>query len=349
MKNNNKSVAFVAGITGQDGAHLADLLLRKGYEVYGGFRRGGFNKMWRLDFLGIKDKVNFVEFQLDEPQRIIDIFKKIQPDEIYNLAGESFVADSFNYPNHTMEINAAGVVNLLEAVRLICPKSKIFTASSAEVFGYASESGGLTEESIRKPCNPYAISKLTADNFVRLYREKYGLFACSGILFNHEGPLRSRHFVTRKITFNMVRMKMGDLKNFELGGLSASRDWGSARDYVCAMKLMLEADAPEDFVISSGKLTSVRQFLEISAKSVGFDPVFEGSNEQEVCFDKSSGILLAKVSPKYYRPFDTPPMLGDSYLIKKRLGWQAKDTVANIVGSMVEADLFRRKEGLTDV
>ena len=349
MKNNNKPIAFVAGVTGQDGAHLADLLLKNGYEVYGGFRRGSLNKMWRLDFLQIADKLNLVEFRLDEPQHIIDILKKTQPDEIYNLAGESFVADSFGYPCHTMEINAFGVINFLEAVRLVCPKSKTFFASSAEVFGYASERGGLNEESTRMPCNPYAISKLTADNFIRLYREKFGLFACSGILFNHEGPLRSRHFVTRKITYNMVRMKMGDKRHFELGNLSASRDWGSAEDYVGAMKLMLEADIPVDFVISTGKLTTVRQFLEIAAKSVGFDPVFEGSDEQEVCIDKSSGILLVKVSPKYYRPFDTPPMLGDSSLIQKKLGWQAKDTVANIVKSMVDADLDRRKKGITDV
>jgi GDPmannose 4,6-dehydratase len=349
MKKNNKSIAFIAGITGQDGAHLADLLLKNGYEVYGGFRPVSLNKMWRLDFLGITKKIQLVEFQLDEPQHIIDILKKIQPDEIYNVAGESFVADSFDYPSNTIEINTIGVVNILEAVRLVSPRSKIFFASSAEVFGYAIEDEGLNEQSIRKPCNPYAISKLTADNFVRLYREKYGLFACSGILFNHEGPLRSRHFVTRKITYNMVRMKKSDQRHFELGNLSASRDWGSAEDYVGAMKLMLEADTPVDFVISTGKLTTVRQFLEIAAKSVGFDPVFEGSDEQEVCIDKSSGILLVKVSPKYYRPFDTPPMLGDSSLIGKKLGWQAKDTVSNIVKSMVDADLDRRKKGITDV
>lgn len=349
MKKNNKPIAFIAGITGQDGAHLADLLLKKGYEVYGGFRRGSLNKMWRLDFLQITNKLNLVEFRLDEPQHIINILKKLQPDEIYNLAGESFVADSFDYPCHTMEINTFGVINFLEAIRLVCPKSKTFFASSSEVFGYATEDEGLNEQSIRKPCNPYAISKLTADNFVRLYREKYGLFVCSGILFNHEGPLRSRHFVTRKITYNMVRMKTSDQRHFELGNLNASRDWGSAEDYVGAMKLMLEADTPVDFVISTGKLTTVREFLEISAKAVGFDPIFEGSDEHEVCIDKSSGILLAKVSPKYYRPFDTPSMLGDSSLIQKKLDWNVTKTVSEIVKSMVDADLDRRKKGITDV
>jgi len=349
MKNNKKSIAFITGVTGQDGAHLADLLLKKGYEVYGGFRRVGLNKMWRLDFLGITAQIKLVEFQLDEPQHIIDLFKKIQPDEIYNLAGESFVADSFDYPCHTMEINAHGVVNILEAARLVSPRSRMFFASSSEVFGYAAKNGGLNEQSTRKPSNPYAISKLTADNFVRLYREKYGMFACSGILFNHEGPLRSRHFITRKITYNMARLKLDDQKHFELGNLSSARDWGSAVDYVNAMKIMLEVDNPSDFVISTGELTTVRQVLEIAASFVGFDPIFEGSDENEVCIDKSSGRVLAKVSSKYYRPFDTAPMLGDSSLIQKLLGWHAQQGVTSMIESMVAADLYRRKQGMTDV
>jgi len=307
------------------------------------------HKMWRTDFLGITAQIKLVEFQLNEPQVIIDLLKRIQPDEIYNLAGESFVADSFHYPYHTMEMNANGVINILEAARIVSPRSKIFFASSSEVFGYTAKNGGLNEQSERNPCNPYAISKLTADNFVRLYREKYGMFACSGILFNHEGPLRSRHFVTRKITYNMVKLKLNDQKYFELGSFSSARDWGSAVEYVNAMKLMLEVDNPSDFVISTGELTTVRQVLDIAANSVGFDPVFEGSDEHEVCIDKLSGRLLAKVSPKYYRPFDTAPMLGNSSLIQKLLGWNAQQDFGGVIESMVAADLYRRKQGITDV
>ncbi len=348
MKNNNKT-AFITGVTGQDGAHLADLLLKKGYEVYGGFRRGGLNKMWRLDFLGITDQIRLVEFQLSESQRIINLFKKIQPKEIYNLAGESFVADSFDYPCHTMQINAHGVINVLEAARLVSPNSKLFFASSSEVFGYTKENKGHNEQSARRPCNPYGISKLTADNFVKLYREKYDMFACSGILFNHEGPLRSRFFVTRKITYNMAKLKLEDGKHFELGNLSSSRDWGSAIDYVNAMKLMLEADNPRDFVISTGRLTTVRKVLEVAARSVGFDPVMEGNDENEICVDKSSGRILAKVSPKYYRPFDTSSMLGDPSMIKKILGWQAQQKLNTMIELMVETDLNRREKGVIDV
>ena len=349
MKNNKKSIAFIVGVTGQDGAHLADLLLKKGYEVYGGFRYGGLNKMWRLDFLGITDQLKLVEFQLNEPQHIIDLFKKIQPDEIYNLAGESFVADSFDSPCHTLEINAHGVVNILEAARLVSPKSRMFFASSSEVFGYAAKNGGLNEQSARIPCNPYAISKLTADNFVRLYREKYDMFACSGILFNHEGPLRSRHFVTRKITYNMIRLKLDAGKCFKLGGFDSARDWGSAADYVSAMWMMLKSSNPSDFVISTGKLTTVRQVLRMAANSAGFDPMFEGSGEYEICIDKTSGRILSKVSPKYYRPFDTAPMIGDSSLIRKSLGWHKQQSVEDMIESMVTADFRRRKQGAIDV
>lgn len=347
--NNKKLTAFIIGVTGQDGAHLADLLLNKGYEVYGGFRRSGVNKLWRTDFLGITPKIKLVEFQLNEPQHIINLFKKIQPDEVYNLAGESFVADSFDYPCHTMEVNAHGVINILEAVKIASPESKIFFASSSEVFGYAAKHGYLNEQSRRRPKNPYAISKLTADNFVRLYREQYNMFVCSGILFNHEGPLRSRHFVTRKITYNMVKLKLDGGSYFELGNFSSARDWGAAVDYVQAMKGMLDADTPNDFVISTGKLTTIKRILEIAACSVGFDPVFEGLNESELCIDKSSGRVLTKVSSRYYRPFDTAPMIGNSSLIQKQIGWSPQQSVVNMIESMVEADYTRRKQGMIDV
>jgi GDPmannose 4,6-dehydratase len=348
-KNKNSPIAFIAGVTGQDGANLAHLLLTNGYTVYGGYRRGGLNKLWRLNFLGITDQINLIEFHLQESKQIFEIFQKIQPDEIYNLAGESFVADSFNYPHHTMEINSDGVVNILDAAKLVCPNAKLFFASSSEIFGSSKKNEALNENSERSPCNPYGVSKLSAENFVRLYREKYGLFACSGILFSHEGPLRSRHFVTRKITFNLVRLKSDNEKYFELGSVNSARDWGSSIDYAHAMHSMIKADSPKDFVISSGQLTSVRQFFEISAKEIGFDPVLEGSKNNEVFIDKPSGRILAKVSPKYLRAFDTIPLLGNSNLIKENLGWFPTQGINDIVKSMVEADILRRKRGMIDI
>lgn len=341
---------MILGVSGQDGAHLADYLLKNGYQVFGGYRRSGINKLWRLNFLKILNKINLVEFDLREPQHLIDLFKKIQPHEIYNLAGDSFVADSFDHPFRTMDTNVNGALNILEAARLVTPKSKIFFASSSEVFGNSKNNLGHNEQSLKFPCNPYGISKLTADNFVRLYREKYDIYSCSGILFNHEGPLRSRHFVTRKITYNFARLKLeNNSSHFELGNFNSSRDWGSAEDYVQAMNSMLTSKVPNDFVISTGKLTSVRQLLIIAANCVGFDPFFEGSDQNEICFDKTSGRVLAKVSFKYFRPFDTEPMYGDSSLIKNKLGWKPSQRISDIIESMVSSDLYRRKQGMIDV
>ena len=340
----SKPTAFIAGISGQDGAHLADLLLKSGYKVYGGFRNGA-NKMWRVDYLGITDKIDFVEFHLENYQHIIDLFKKIQPDEIYNLAGESFVTNSFHCPNHTIEINTQGTVNILEAVKLASPNSKIFIASSSEIFGQNIKGNFVNEKSAKNPVNPYAISKLSADYFVKLYREQYGLFVCSGILFNHEGPLRGQNFVTKKITHNIARIKLGDQEGFELGNFSSARDWGAAVDYVKAMHLMLQSDQPNDYIIATGKLTEVRQVIEMAANFVGFDPVFDGDGDKEICIDKKSGNILASISSDYYRLFDTVPIIGDATLIKEALGWSPEQTVEQMIHGMVEADLYWREQG----
>jgi GDPmannose 4,6-dehydratase len=341
----SKSSAFIAGINGQDGAHLADHLLKLGYKVYGGSRTEE-SKMWRLDCLGIKDRIDFVEFHLEDYQNIADLFKNIQPNEIYNLAGESFVSNSFLYPNHTMKINTQGTVNILEAAKISSPYSKIFIASSSEIFGQNKKGDLLNEKSAKKPANPYAISKLSADYFVKLYRDHYGLFACSGILFNHEGPLRSRQFVTRKITHNIARIKLGEQEGFELGNFSSARDWGAAVDFVKAMHLMLQSDQPNDYVIATGKLTEIRQVIEIAANFVGLDPVFDGYGDKEICIDKKSGSILASVSPDYYRPFDTVPIIGDATLINKALGWSPDQNVEQVIHSMVKADLCRGEKGL---
>lgn len=344
-----QKVAFVTGVTGQDGAHLAAHLLRDGWRVYGGFRRGSSNKTWRMEALGIAKQVELVECQLSEPQHMVEIFQTIRPDHVYNLAGESFVADSFKYPGVTLEVNTHGTLNILDAARLVSPESRLFFASSSEVFGRGGVIGACNESTPCHPSNPYGISKLAAQNFVSLYRESYGLFACSGILFNHEGPLRGREFVTRKISFNIARLKVQGGPPIELGDMNAARDWGGADDYVKAMRAMLEHDKPKDMVIASGALTTVREFLRMAAVEAGFDPVFEGEGIEEVCMDRKSGMRLAEVSERYFRPHDTPPMVGDPSLIESETGWRRKVGLEQMVAEMIYADINRWKKGMTNV
>ncbi len=345
----NAKVAFVTGVTGQDGAHIASRLLDDGWKVYGGFRRGSSKKTWRMDFLGITKRVQLVEYQLSEPQNLIEILKDIQPTEIYNLAGESFVADSFKYPGVTLEANTRGVLNMLEAMRIVSPDARLFCASSSEVFGHTNNSVPLDENSECRPSNPYGISKLAAQHFVRLYRERYGLYTCSGVLFNHESPLRGREYVTRKITFNIARMKVEGGPPIELGDLSAVRDWGAAADYVTAMRAMLALGKPQDLVVATGRLTTVRDFLKIAALAAGFEPSFIGEGTDERCIDKKTGMPLAVVSKKYFRAHDTRITVGNPTRIKSLTGWAGSRPLEKIVEEMVSVDIDRWKEGITNV
>jgi GDPmannose 4,6-dehydratase len=345
----NKKRVLITGITGQDGAYLANHLLRDGYKVYGGFRRGSSNKTWRLDHLGITSKVQLVECQINELQNLIEIFKDAQPDEVYHLAGESFVADSFKHPGVTLEANVHGVLNILETIRLIKPDTRLFCASSSEVFGQNKNSEALNEASVTRPKNPYGISKLAALHLVRLYREQHGLPVCSGILFNHESPLRSRSFVPRKITYNLARLKKEGGLPVDLGDLNASRDWGAAEDYTAAMRLMLGLENLEDLVIASGRLTTVRDFFGLAAKVCGFDPVFEGSGVEEFCVDKKSGLKLAQVSKKYFRPHDTHIGKGDPTRVKTLTGWEGTRNLETLVEEMARADIDRWNKGMTNV
>jgi GDPmannose 4,6-dehydratase len=344
-------VAFVTGVTGQDGAHLAHRLLEDGWTVYGGFRRGSSNKTWRMDYLGITKRLKLVECQLGELQNLIQILQQVQPTEIYNLAGESFVADSFKYPGVNVEINTLGVLNILEAVKLACPGARLFCASTSEIFGHGGGNGNglLNEASECRPVNPYGISRQAAQNFVRLYRERHKLFACSGILFNHEGPLRGREYVTRKIAFNMARLKVSGGKPVELGNLDASRDWGAADDYVMAMRAMLALEKPEDLVVATGRLTTVREALRLAAVAAGYSPVFEHAGMNEICLDKNTGMMLARVSEKYFRPHDTPSMAGDASRLRSLTGWPGSRSFENLIGEMVAADIDRWKAGITNV
>ena len=346
---NMDKVAFITGVTGQDGAHLAELLIRDGWKVYGGFRRGSSNKTWRLEALGIDKKVNLIECQLSELQNIVEIFQTIRPYHIYNLAGESFVADSFKYPGVALEVNTIGTLNILEAARLILPDSRLFFASSSEIFSRSKAITACHEDTPCVPLNPYGISKLAAQNFVNLYRQRYGLFACSGILFNHEGPLRGRQFVTRKITFNLARLAVKGGPPIDLGNVNSARDWGSAADYVKAMRAMLNQPAPRDMVIASGKLTSVRDFFRIAAIAAGFDPLFDGDGVTEECIDRNTGVKLCQVSDKYFRPFDTSPIYGDPSMIERETGWRRSIDLESMITDMVQQDINRWHQGVTNV
>lgn len=349
LETKKQKVALITGVTGQDGAHLAAELVRDGWHVYGGFRRGSSNKTWRMETLGIAKNVELIECQINEPRHMIEIFQTIQPDQVYNLAADSFVADSFKHPSVSLEVNTHGVLNILDAARLMSPKSRLFFASSSEIFGRNGAIGSCNESTSYCPSNPYGIAKMAAQNFVRLYRKSYGLFACSGILFNHEGPLRGREFVTRKITFNIARLKVQGGPPIELGDLNAARDWGAAEDYVRAMRSMLEQEEAKDLVIASGKLTTVREFLRMAAVAAGFDPVFEGQGINEVCMDRLSGTRLAEVSERYFRPHDTPSMVGDPSLLESKTGWRRRVGIEQMITKMISADISRWEKGITNV
>jgi len=341
--------ALILGSTGQDGAHLAEHLIKAGWKVYCGFRRGSGAKTWRLHHLGILDKVQLININIDEPFNVVAALKSIQPDQIYHFAGESFVADSFVHPMTTIQANTLGTLHVLEAVRHTVPKAKLFFASSSEVFGNTNESEILDENSLLKPSNPYGISKMAAQQLVRMYRETYDLKATVGVLFNHEGPLRGRNFVTRKISYNIARLKLSNDGAFELGALSASRDWGAAEDYTKGMIAALEIDQADDYVFATGKLTSVREFLGFTAVAAGFDPIFEGKGGSEVCIDKTTGRVLARVSERYFRPFDTSARMGDSSKLIKKTQWQGSRDIDEIATEMVLVDIDRINKGITNV
>ena len=339
--------ALILGVSGQDGALLAADLLRDGWKVYGGSRRGHISKLWRLEELGIIDQVELVNINLHEPFQIMEAIGTLKPDHIYHFAGESFVADSFQQPRSVIETNVIGTLNVLEAMRISASKARLFFASSAEVFGNAN--GACDEDSPFHPINPYGVSKLTAQQMVQIYRARHGLHAVCGIMFNHEGPLRARNFVTRKITYNLARLRLDGGAPMQLGDMASGRDWGAAADYVGIMPKTLGLDAAEDFVFATGKKTSVREFLDCAAQAAGFSPVFDGEGAAMTCRDRTSNLTLATVSPKYFRPFDTAPLVGNPARLKSRTGFAGSRDVAAIAEAMVAADLDRRKNGSTNV
>jgi GDPmannose 4,6-dehydratase len=335
--------ALITGITGQDGAYLAKLLLEKGYEVYGAYRRTTGIMSWRLEELGILNKIKLVYMDLLELTNVMRVIETIKPDEVYNLAAQSFVALSFEQPILTAEINGIGVLRILESIRSITPKTKFYQASSSEMFGKV-----LTERQREDtpfyPRSPYGISKLFAHWITVNYREAYGMFAVSGISFNHESPLRGEEFVTRKISKGVARIKLGLQDKLVLGNLDAKRDWGYAPDYVEAIYLMMQQDEPDDYVIATGENHSVREFVQCAFEVINIKLEWEGKGVEEKGVDKHSGKVLVEVSPDFYRPAEVNTLLGDYSKAKAKLGWQPKTSFGELVEIMVEKDLDRERK-----
>lgn len=330
--------AFITGITGQDGAYLSKLLLEKGYRVYGAFRRTSDLHVNRLKFLGIDDQIEFLPLELLEFTNIHRAIEKVKPDEIYNLGAQSFVALSFEEPVFTADVTALGPLRVLEAIRAVNPKIKFYQASSSEMFGKVRETP-QNEKTPFYPRSPYAASKLFAHWMSINYRESYGMFACSGILFNHESPLRGLEFVTRKITTTVAKIKHGVKDCLMLGNLDAKRDWGYAPEYVEAMWLMLKHSEPDDYVIATGEPHSVREFVEAAFSEAGMNIEWSGKGIKEKGIDKKTGKTLVKIDPQFFRPVEVDILKGDYSKAKAKLGWSPKTTFRELVSIMVRHDL----------
>ncbi len=329
--------ALITGITGQDGAYLAKDLINKGYKVYGSIRRGGTSKLGRLSYLNIQSKIEFIPLEITEFSNVFNVIKQIKPNLIFNLAAQSFVQVSFSNPILTSDINYIGTLNLLEAIKITGVNSKFFQASTAEMYG-AVLSKPQNEKTSINPKSPYAISKAAAHYLISNYREVYGIEASSGILFNHESEIRGREYVTRKITTKLAEIINGSDVAIQLGNLDSVRDWGYAPDFVKAMYLMIN-HKPNDFVISTNRITSVRDFFKMCALSAGFKPEFTGEGIDEKCYDRASNKLICEVNANYYRPAEVVFLQGDYSKIKKELGWTPDTNVETIAEKMVKFDL----------
>ena len=340
--------AIITGITGQDGAYLSELLLNKGYEVYGAYRRSASVNFWRMEELGIEKHPNLhlIEYDLTDQANSIRMVMEIAPDEIYNLAAQSFVGVSFEQPLATAQITGLGCVHLLEAIRIVNPKIKFYQASTSEMFGKVQEIP-QKETTPFYPRSPYGIAKLYAHWMVINYRESYGIFATSGILFNHESPLRGREFVTRKITDSVAKIKLGKLDCMELGNMDARRDWGFAKDYVEGMYLMLQADKPDTYVLATNRTETVRDFVTMAFKGAGIEIEFRGENEDEIALNRSTGKTVVRVNPKFYRPCEVELLIGDPTKAKNELNWTPKCTLEELCAMMVKADLKRNERGFS--
>lgn len=334
--------AIVTGITGQDGAYLASFLLDKGYKVFGTYRRTSSVSFWRLEYLGVYGHENLVliEFDLNELSSALRALDLAEPCEVYNLAAQSFVGVSFDQPVSTGIATGLGAVNILEAIKLTDRSIRFYQASTSEMFGDV-QAVPQVETTPFYPRSPYGAAKLYAHWMTVNYREAYGIFATSGILFNHESPLRGLEFVTRKITDAVAQIKMGKLKYFELGNLEAQRDWGYAADYVEGMHAMLQAAEPDTYILATNKTTSVRDFVALAFSAAGVSISFQGSGVDEVAIDSDSGEVVMKVNPAFYRPAEVDLLIGDYSKALDELGWKPKTSLGELASLMVRADLVR--------
>ena len=342
------NIALITGVTGQDGAYLAQLLLDKGYAVYGAYRRTSSVNFWRMQELGILEHANLhlVEYDLTDLGATIALVQKIQPTEIYNLAAQSFVGVSFEQPTTTAQITGIGALHLLEAVRLVNPKIRYYQASTSEMFGKV-QTIPQTEDTPFYPRSPYGVAKLYAHWMTINYRESYGIFGASGILFNHESPLRGREFVTRKITDSVAKIHLGQQQVLELGNLDAKRDWGYAQEYVEGMWRMLQVDIPDTFVLATNRTETVRDFVRMAFKAVGVELAFSGQGDAEIATDVATGTVRVRVNPKFYRPAEVELLIGDPAKAHAQLGWQPTTTLEQLCQMMVEADLRRNQAGFS--
>ena len=331
MKN-----ALITGITGQDGSYLAELLLEKGYKVYGIMRRKSVVDYGNVEH--IKDKINFIYADMTDVISLINAMRVSQADEVYNLAAQSFVATSWEQPLATAEIDAVGVTNMLEAIRTVKPSCRFYQASTSEMFGLV-QAIPQCETTPFYPRSPYGVAKLYGHWITKNYRESYGLFTCSGILFNHESERRGKEFVTRKITDAVARIKNGLQEYVELGNLDSKRDWGHSKDYVRAMWLMLQQDKPDDYVVATNETRTVREFVEIAFRTAGIDIEWQGTGVNEVGIDKATGRTVVKVSEKFFRPAEVDILLGNPEKAEKTLGWTREISFAELVERMVRNDL----------
>lgn len=328
--------ALITGITGQDGSYLAELLLEKGYEVYGIMRRKSVVDYGNVEH--IKDKIHFIYADMTDPISLITAMKISQADEVYNLAAQSFVATSWEQPLATADIDALGVTNMLEAIRTVKPEARFYQASTSEMFGLV-QAIPQTETTPFYPRSPYGVAKLYGHWITKNYRESYDLYACSGILFNHESERRGKEFVTRKITDAVARIKLGVQDHLELGNMDSKRDWGHSKDYVKAMWLLLQQDHADDYVIATNKTRTVREFVEVAFGHVGIEIEWEGTGVDEIGKDKATGKTIVKVNPQFFRPAEVDILLGNPAKAEKELGWKREISFSQLVERMVKNDL----------
>ncbi len=339
--------AIITGITGQDGAYLAELLLEKGYTVYGAYRRSATTNFWRLDELGIREHpaLHFIEYDLTDLSAAIRMVDKIQPDEIYNLAAQSFVGVSFDQPITTSKINGLGPLYLLEAIRISKANTRFYQASTSEMFGKV-QHVPQDEQTPFYPRSPYGISKLYAHWMTINYRESYNIFAVSGILYNHESPLRGLEFVTRKITDAVAHIYTGKQRVLELGNIHTKRDWGYAKEYVYGMWLMMQKNTPDNYVLATGRTETIRDFVDMAFKVVNIELRWENYSDDECGVDAATGRTLVRINPKFYRPTEVDLLIGHAEKAHQELGWKPTTTLEQLCHIMVEADLKRMNQAI---